>query len=163
MDIKRRRYARKKEIQLIKSRVVGRFPELAEKLSKKAKVELAQTSDNFFLVLLEGKPYFFELNGEYFPTLRGILETEVKEKFVVVDKGAVTHVVKGADVMLPGVVEHSNDFKKGEIVVVLEEQHRKPIALGIALLDAEEFDKKEKGKCVENLHYVGDKIWNIEV
>ena len=70
-------------------------------------------------------------------------------------------IVSGADVMRPGIVEFDENIKKGDVVIVKEEGYGKPIAIGKALWDGEEFKTKEKGKCVKNLHYIGDKIWKL--
>ncbi len=164
MEIKGRRFARKKEIAAIRKEIEENFGELAHLLDKKEKVEIAATSEDFSLILIRGTPYFFEREGEYFPTLKALLEMgEIKERYVVVDRGAIAFVTNGADIMRPGVVEVSEDIKKSDTVVILEEGHRKPIALGTALWDYEEFQQNTRGKCIENLHYVGDKIWKIKI
>ncbi len=40
-------------------------------------------------------------------------------------------------------------------------QHKKVIALGIALFSSEEIKALEKGKVIKVIHYVGDKLWQI--
>ncbi len=164
MEIKGRRFARKKEIVNIRKKIEGNFVELAYLVDRKEKVEIAGTSEDFSLVLIGGIPYFFEKDGDYFPTLKGLLRMgDITNKYVVVDRGAIAFVTNGADIMRPGVVEMSGDIKNGDFVVILEEGHRKPIAFGKSLWDYEDFLKKSSGKCIKNLHYVGDKVWKMEV
>jgi len=98
-----------------------------------------------------------------FPTLKGALKTDIKSKYVVVDMGAVKFVAKGADVMSPGIVEAAPQIQEGDIVVIIEETHRKPLCIGRALISGDEMVKNQQGKAVKTLHYVGDKIWNLEV
>jgi PUA domain protein len=47
-------------------------------------------------------------------------------------------------------------------VQIAEERHGKPLAIGIALLSAEEMRTQAQGKMVKSLHHVGDDIWNLE-
>ena len=97
---------------------------------------------------------------EFFPTLfaKKILVDMPK---VVVDKGAISAVCNGADVMAPGIVEIIGDFKKKDLVVVSEQNYGKSIALGRALLDADLANGLRKGKIIKNLHHIGDDIWKI--
>jgi PUA domain protein len=45
---------------------------------------------------------------------------------------------------------------------VVDERHGKPLAIGIALLDASRIELSAAGKMCKNVHYVGDEIWNVE-
>jgi PUA domain protein len=77
---------------------------------------------------------------------------------VTVDMGAVKFVCNGAKVMRPGIIDFGT-FKKGDIVGVKDQAHGRIIAVGIALEDSEPAKAMSKGYVVENLHYVGDKLW----
>jgi len=78
---------------------------------------------------------------------------------VVVDMGAVPHVVNGAQIMRPGIREVKNDFGKGDLLVVVDEKFGKAIALGLADMDSEAMKSTSKGKVITNVHYVGDLFW----
>jgi PUA domain protein len=77
---------------------------------------------------------------------------------VTVDMGAVRFVCNGAKVMRPGITALDN-FKKGEIVVIKDEVHGKPLAVGIALADSEKALEDQKGYVIQTLHYISDKVW----
>ena len=47
------------------------------------------------------------------------------------------------------------------IISVVDENHGKPLAVGIALFAGEEIRNMASGKVIKNLHYVGDKIWTV--
>lgn len=87
-------------------------------------------------------------------------ETAVLEKFpyVMVDMGAVKFMCNGANVMRPGIRKYS-EFKKDQIVCVIEESKHKFLAVGKALTDSSELDNMQKGEVVKNLHYVSDRFW----
>ncbi|MGC9189797.1 MAG: PUA domain-containing protein, partial [Conexivisphaera sp.] len=65
----------------------------------------------------------------YVPTLTDSDSVAGIKGHVVVDEGAVRHVVNGANVMRPGIKEYT-DFEAGDIVVVKEGVYGKPIAVG---------------------------------
>ena len=75
--------------------------------------------------------------------------------------GAIPYVCKGANIMVPGIVEVNGDFKKGDVLLVVDEKHSKAIAIGESLLSSDELFKVKKGVAAKNLHFVSDKIWNI--
>jgi len=127
------------------------------------RIEILETDAGISLYLVEKKPLLMHLQGMVFPTLRGLLEHPFPERRVVVDSGAVPFVIKGADVMRPGITSISDDVREGMPVQVVEERHGKPIATGIALFDAGEMREKTTGKVIKTHYYVGDDLWSMEV
>jgi len=105
-----------------------------------------------------GKPWILRINDHLFPSLKfdAIIGTLPK---VVVDMGAIPHIVNGAPIMRPGIRRIEGDFKQNDLVTIQDEKHLKTIALGIAELDSEAMRSATKGRVIKNLHYVGDKIW----
>ena len=120
-------------------------------------------TDEYTLILVGGKPLIFEVEGQLFPTVRGALELELKQRLVVVDKGAVRFVSKGADIMSPGIVNADPEIKEGELVIIVEETHGKALAIGRALMDGPRMTETDSGKAIKSITYVGDKLWNLEV
>ncbi len=98
---------------------------------------------------------FFRKDDMLIPTLKA--DPRLPE--VTVDMKAIAHVINGADIMRPGITQ-MDEFKKGDIVKVVDENNRKGLAIGIALFSSEEIKEMSKGKVIENIHYVGDSIWN---
>ncbi|MCK4928129.1 MAG: RNA-binding protein, partial [Methanosarcinales archaeon] len=86
------------------------------------KLEMAVT-DEYELLLVEGEPLFFIIDGEPFFTVKGALKLNPDKMVVTVDAGAIPFVVKGADVMKPGIVSADPGIKEGDLVVVTEETH----------------------------------------
>jgi PUA domain protein len=123
-------------------------------------VELEETP--FDLVLLDGEPAVFRLDGEWFLTVRGANATAPDRHVVTVDAGAVEFVSNGADVMRPGIVEADPDVAAGDLVVVAEETHGKVLAVGRALVDGPEM-VGDSGKVVESVHHVGDEFYDVSV
>ena len=74
--------------------------------------------------------------------------------------GAVKFVSSGADIMRPGIVELDKAIKKDEIVVVVDQSHKKPLCVARALFSGEEISSLKQGKVLKNLHWVGDVVWS---
>ncbi len=101
------------------------------------------------------------INDKPFLTLKGLLKYNPEKKYITVDKGAVKFVCNGADIMAPGVVDADSSVKKNDLVWVRDEEYKKPLAVGVALMNADEMIKEKKGKAILSVHYVGDKIWRM--
>lgn len=121
------------------------------------------TLEEYSLILVDGKPSLFEIEGRLFPTVRGALEMGLQKRVVTVDKGAIRFVSNGADIMAPGVVAADPDIKKGDFVIIVEETHQKPLAIGKALMEGSEMVEATSGKAIKSITHVGDKLWNMEL
>jgi predicted RNA-binding protein (TIGR00451 family) len=80
---------------------------------------------------------------------------------ITVDSGAVKFVVGGANIMRPGITKFEGEFNAGDLVVVQEEKYGKAIAVGKAKASRPEVEGAKKGVVIENLHYAGDKYWDM--
>lgn len=158
MRIKKRYHLKKKDLKKVKEKL----DIYADLIPDKAQVEMLQT-DVEDLILVDGEPMIMILDGEPYPALKGALKRPLESHYVVVDVGAVSFVAKGADVMSPGILEADSQIMEGDIVVVVEETHKKPLSIGRALISGDEMVDNSQGKAIKTLHYVGDKIWNLEI
>jgi len=155
----RRHFLKEKDATRVLQELSQRLKVNVQQLfGSKPKVESVETQiAKFFFI--NGKPTIAESNGSVLPILSS---TEVLSRLpkVVVNMGAVPHVCNGAAVMAPGVVQIEGDFDKSDLVLVVDERHSKPLAIGVALTDSQAMRSLRKGKILENVHYVGDKLWN---
>jgi PUA domain protein len=157
---KRRRHFLKekdaKNFLLEVSETLGK--DVTQLFGSKIRVEVNET-ETAELFIFNGKPLLARSNGQLFPTLAFEELFQYIPKMVV-DMGAVPYVCKGADVMTPGVRTIKGEFKETDIILVVDERHGKPLAVGVALLSSEVMKTVSRGKAAKNLHYVGDKLWN---
>jgi PUA domain protein len=86
------------------------------------------------LILVDGEPVIMILEEKAYPALKGAMKRSLESYYVVVDMGAVKFVAKGADIMSPGIVEADPNIREGDVVVVVEEKHNKPLAIGRSLI-----------------------------
>ena len=147
IKVKKRNFLKKKKIKEIKSQL-GEYGNL---LQGKKNVEILEAEPNSF-ILVDGEPYIIIIDEKPFPTLKAALANEIDAKTVTVDMGAIR-----------GIVATSEDVEAGDIVLIIDETHGKPLAIGVSLISGEEMVANDSGKAVETKHYVGDDIWNFEI
>jgi PUA-domain protein len=125
-----------------------------------SKVEEAETEDGSTVILLDDEITLFRLDDDLYPTLRCKCVDLLPS--VIVDMGAIPFVCKGADVMAPGITEIKTPFEEGALVVIRDVKHGKALAIGRAIRSSTSIMTEKKGKVINNLHYVGDKIWETK-
>lgn len=86
---------------------------------------------------------------------------------VRVDKGAIKFVLKGADVMCPGLTsaggEMSTALPEGAPVAVYAEGKEHALAVGTMRLSTDDVRTVNKGVAIEALHFQGDDLFKITV
>ena len=161
----------KKEIKGIIREISEIFGEEVAKrmINKKDDVQIAEFDKITQILFVNGKPMFIKRQNLVFPLVIALYELSNEEDLrkwkrrVVVDEGAVPFILKGADVMAPGIVDADEEIKEGDFVFVVEENYGRPLAIGIALMNGREMKEKNRGKAVKVIHHAKDKIWELTV
>ena len=115
--------------------------------------------DQYHLIFLDSIPCFFRNDDQLFYTLKGVEQIDDQYHRVIVDMGAVKFVTSGADVMAPGIVAADESIVVDDAVWICDETHKKPLAVGKALMSGAEMATSKKGKAVRILHFIGDPLW----
>ncbi len=152
----------KKERKKVLKEFAEKFPKL--KIESKVQMEIG-VCDGKTLYFINSEPVFLkDERGMLIPLLRYIYKAGnmLGLPLVIVDMGAVKHILNGADVMAPGIVKIIGDFNKGDVVLVVDEKYSKPLAVCEALYSSKEISSMRRGKVLKNLHYVGDRIWRLK-
>ena len=159
-ETQRRYFLKEKEAKSLLKETPEKLKIIFEQMFKgKASFEVVETSvGKIFLV--DDDPVMFNVGGLVFPTLLFERFLMVTPK-IVVDMGAVPYVCKGANVMAPGIRRFEGEFVKGDIVQIVDEKHDKTIATGKAFHSFQDAKNLSQGVVVENVHFVGDKIWSL--
>ncbi|HUK27749.1 MAG TPA: PUA domain-containing protein [Candidatus Acidoferrales bacterium] len=146
-----------KEARTIVREFVAHFPN-SEATLRSSKVFDELLVGDGAVIVADGKPLILRTKRGVFPSLKfDVLIQSLPH--VVVDMGAVAHIANGAHLMRPGIRNLSDDFGKGDLLVVVDEKYGKPIALGFADMDSVSMRLVTKGKVIDNFHYVGDDVW----
>jgi PUA domain protein len=112
------------------------------------------------IILLNGSLDIITLEDGPFLTLRGINKYDPTKRYVAVDRGAVSFILNGADIMAPGIHEADPAIKEGDMVWVRNPEGT-GIALGRALISGLEMVAAKKGKAVASRYHVGDNLWKV--
>ena len=164
MNIKTRHFIQKSQIRELQDDILhhydGKFVE--QIFPKKARIELIQTDAGDTLYAVNNVLKLWKSNEGYIPVLTLLLNKQVDLKKIVVDKGAIRFVTNGADVMRPGITKIDPSIKMGNIVVIVDENHDRALAIGRAMFDAKQMEDKKSGKVVKNLHTIQDDVWKFE-
>ncbi|MEM1587936.1 MAG: DUF1947 domain-containing protein [Candidatus Bathyarchaeia archaeon] len=153
-------FLKSKESKFLLKNIVNKYCLPEDFFKGKVKVEVLKIKENKQVFFIKDKPLIFSVNNELYPTLI-FSEVLMQLPKVIVDMGAIPHICNGSDIMIPGVKKIERTFKKLSLVLIVDEKYGKAIAIGLALIDSEEIKKNERGKCIKNLHYVGDEIWRF--
>jgi len=152
-----RKQLSKSDIKKINQEIESSY-DVKDFFDKKANVELVK--DEFEVIMLDKEPCFFYLEGKIIPTLKLLLKNNFMKK-VTIDMGAVKFIASGADLMRPGITEIDEGINEGDFISVIDVTHKKPIAIGQALMSSEDMCSADNGKVIKNVHYVGDKLWKL--
>ena len=164
MNIKQRHFIQKSQIKELQDDIFKHYDEkfVAQIFPKKANVEVIQTDAGDTLYAVNNVLKLWKSNEGYIPVLTLLLNRQVDLKKIVVDKGAIRFVTNAADVMRPGITHIDPSIIKGDIVVIVDENHDRALAIGKAMFNADQMQEIKTGKVVKNLHTIQDNVWKFE-
>ena len=164
MNIRNRHFIKHSEIKKLKEVILTQYDDkfINQIFPGKCTVEVINTEAGDTLYAVNKELKLWKSKEGYIPVLTLLLDNKVDLKIIVVDKGAIRFVTNGADIMRPGITEIDASIKKGDIMQIVDENHKRPLAVGKALFNAKEMEAKTSGKVVKNLHTIQDSVWNFE-
>jgi len=127
-------------------------------VSRSSQVEIIEPQDGLRFLVIDGKHTFLEKDGLLVPFV-GSQPTVALLPSAYIDDGAIKYILKGADVMRPGIVRYDQWGEKDALVVVRDEKKGRGLAVGRANIASEEMAGVAKGVSIRNLHHAGDGYW----
>ncbi|KAI8923701.1 hypothetical protein BC831DRAFT_469880 [Entophlyctis helioformis] len=153
----------------VRSKILEQFPALAphidDLLPKKSPVFLVKCLDRVSLISVNNETLFFNsFDGPYYPTLRVLHRFPDIMPKVQVDRGAIKFVLKGADVMCPGLTSPGGrlpdeDLPCETIVAIMAEGKEHAVAIGLTRMTVSSIKSVNKGTGLLNVHYLNDGLW----
>jgi len=131
---------------------------IIETSEKNKQVQVFEIEGDLKIYIIDGQPLLFEKSNRLYPTLFNKIRSALPS--VVVDDGAISHILNGADVMAPGIVSFPLNVKVDDLVSV-RSQNNKILSIGIVLDSFTEKLQQRKGRVIKNIHYVGDELFKI--
>jgi PUA domain protein len=128
---------------------------------RSAQVEILEPDDESKFVIVDGRFTFVSAGegGSYIPFV-GSTDAVGLLPSLTIDEGAVKYIIKGADVMRPGISKYDDWGEAGKLVAVREDKKGRAAAVGRTAVPSSEMAGLKKGNCVKNLHHAGDKYWD---
>jgi PUA domain protein len=165
MRVKHRHQLRSKEQRALREQLQATpallHINLTSSSAGKTSIERIVLENRTELYLINERLWLVRTKERTYPSLHALLDGVVTLPKVVVDMGAVPHIANGADVMGPGIVEVDSSITPGDIVVVIDQKNRTPLAIGQAIYETERMKTKTKGRAVSVIMYVGDWLWDL--
>ncbi|OLS14505.1 MAG: PUA domain containing protein [Promethearchaeota archaeon CR_4] len=162
VNIKTRHFLSSKEVKKLVEELKIRFGgSLDAFLGVKPQIERIVLDNNEELLAINKIVSFWKRGESYIPLLKLLIDRVVQLKTVVVDMGAVKFVTNGADVMRPGIRRIDPTIREGDVVVVVDENNARPLAVTQAKLDAPQMESTREGKVLKNLHTINDFLWEF--
>eukprot|EP00930_Biecheleria_cincta_P073359 TRINITY_DN60658_c0_g1_i1.p1 TRINITY_DN60658_c0_g1~~TRINITY_DN60658_c0_g1_i1.p1 ORF type:complete len:181 (+),score=44.75 TRINITY_DN60658_c0_g1_i1:55-597(+) len=154
----------------IKQKILEQYPRLEEVMKeiwpKEAVMVVAKCKDHISLVVVDKVPIFWqERDGPWLPTLRLVHKYPSMMPKMQVDKGAIKFVLRGASIMCPGLTSPGGEMEnveEGQCVQVTAEGTVHTCAVGIASMSTADIKSKNKGICIDKIHYLDDGLWKIK-
>ncbi|MDG6915126.1 MAG: hypothetical protein JRM86_01240 [Nitrososphaerota archaeon] len=126
---------------------------------RSAQVEILEPDGESKFVIIDGRFVFVSADGGYIPFV-GSSEAAGLFPSVTIDEGALKYIIKGADVMRPGISKYDDWGDAGRLVVVREEKKGRAAAVGRTTVPSAQMAELKKGNCVKNIHHAGDRLWD---
>jgi predicted RNA-binding protein (TIGR00451 family) len=102
--------------------------------------------------------------GSYVPTLRTLHMFPSLLPVVQVDKGAVPFVLRGVNMMAPGLLNSQlgcpAGLQEGDLVAIMADNKERACGVGKMLMDSKTIIADKTGIAVEMLHHLGDGLWD---
>jgi len=154
MSIKKRKFLSKTEAKELFKKINMLGVSFQFTINDKIEELELENGDNIFLI--NSSPLFCMVKNVLIPTLFNKSKSQLP--FVVVDEGAVPHILNGADVMAPGIISFPSNINEKSIILI-KSPKGESIAIGEVLEEPYKKLANRKGKVIKNLHYKNDKIY----
>ncbi|KAA6395444.1 MAG: putative PUA domain protein [Streblomastix strix] len=129
-------------------------------------ISVARCHEHVSLLTIDNKPRFFQVReGPFIPTLRILHRYPNILPHVQVDRGAIKHILGGADVMCRGLTTPGaelSEFNEGAYVAIHAEGKQNALGVGISKMSSADIKKINSGVGIELLHYLGDALWKTD-
>ena len=144
------------------------FPNL-----KKQPLKVVNVHGRIQLLLVKSECVFYNhRDGPFLPCLHTLYKYPGIMPRVQVDKGAIRHILRGSDVMCPGLTsaggelpddETSSKLRAGDPVAIYCEGKTHPVAVGILKMSIQDIKEKNEGIGIHEIHHLDDGLWKSHV
>lgn len=150
-----------KSLAVEEERLPDLWPKKGKVISYKTKSGDDRKSEH---IVVDGEHHFIHVEDYVVPSLKTVhAYTNMYPRFTC-DAGAIKFILKGANVMSPGLTNENasmDNVEKGKIVAIYVKDHEHAVAIGVTTKSTEDIKTENEGVAVETIHFVGDGFWNM--
>ncbi|SCQ16373.1 cell cycle regulator protein, putative [Plasmodium ovale] len=155
----------------IKMTILKLYPKLEEFIEdifpKKGPLFLGKCTNHITIIIGNNEVLFFQIrNGPWIPNLKLLHKYPFIMPQMQVDKGAIKNVLRGSNIMCPGVTSPGgkiDDVEANTVVQIRAENKQFACAVGITTMSSKEIMEINKDICIENIHYLNDGLWTCKL
>ncbi|VWU50135.1 cell cycle regulator protein, putative [Hepatocystis sp. ex Piliocolobus tephrosceles] len=155
----------------IKTQILTRYPNLENFIEdifpKKGTLSLGKCTNHVNVIIGNNEILFFQIRtGPWIPNLKLLHKYSFMMPQMQVDKGAIKHVLRGSNIMCPGVTSPGgklDEVDANTVVQIRAEGKQYACAIGITTMSTKEILEINKDICIENVHYINDGLWNCKL
>lgn len=128
--------------------------------------KLKAPHNDISLISVNNTILFIQNSEVTIPHLRILHKYPNMMKKMQVDRGAIKHVLSGANIMCRGLTSPGGRIvpaEEGEVVAIVGEGKQHCMAIGILRKSSEAIQQENSGIGIELLHYLGDGIWKTKL
>ena len=118
-----------------------------------------------FAVVNEEVVFFQDKDKPWLPTLKVLHKFPSMMPKMQVDVGAIKFVMRGANIMAPGLTSpggaYDDGIAAGTPVQVTAEGCTHACAVGLACMSSEDLNGKPNGQAIESIHFLNDGLWKF--
>jgi len=133
---------------------------------KKNPLKVVQVHGHIQFLLVDGSTaaFYNHRDGPFMPALRTLYKYPGMMPQVQVDKGAIRHILRGSDVMCPGLTSAGGKMpeeplEEGTPVAIYAEGKTHPLAVGVLKMSTENIKTLNKGIAIGDVHHLDDGLW----
>ena len=122
-------------------------------------ITMTKLTTRTLIYSLDSIPYFYDVNGrnDFYPTIYTLWKIPRLLSQVVIHAPVSSYILRGADLMTPGIMYLDNGVEKEHKVSIRVMNNCCPFAVG--LLEIDPSNMSTEGKAVRVLHMFGDMLW----
>ncbi|EMR09557.1 hypothetical protein PNEG_02144 [Pneumocystis murina B123] len=153
----------------LKAKIIEIYPDLepfmSEIFPKKSQLTLIKCEERISLYSLNNEILFFQYFDNIYPHLKLLHKYPDGFLKVQADQGVIKSILSGANLMCPGLTSkgaycpNNIDAEKTVSIMVYGKEHA--VAVGLTKLSSSDIKTINKGIGIENIHYIGDSLWNL--
>ncbi|KAI5189571.1 malignant T-cell-amplified sequence [Nematocida sp. AWRm77] len=132
-------------------------------LGKEEVLESIKTPEKETFILRNGIPIIHVESDRYVPLVKCVHMAPDMLTKVVVDEGAIKHLINGADVMAPGLLQTTSEYpsvSENDLVAIYGYGKTHALGVGVVVMSSSQVEEIRNGVAIKIVSRLGDKLYS---